>query len=256
MGGLIATRYAQRSAPSSARSSSPAPVIGGNPDYRGAARRWTRSPTCRSTPPRCRATPRSARPTRPTSWSTTGPFQRGRSRRFVAASQRVAQGGDVRPLPTLWIHGEEDPLAPLGRDPAGDRARPRRRFEEQIYPGARHEIFNEINQDEVIADVVAFLDLALGDGAPRSSVRPADRVLLAVAALGLIGADGDQLEAVGAGLEGPHDARARRGRRPTPRADADLVVEPDPARAADDDVGLLLLAVACGRARAEARARR
>ena len=30
--------------------------------------------------------------------------------------------------------------------------------EEKIYPGARHEIFNETNRDEVLGDVVAFLD--------------------------------------------------------------------------------------------------
>ena len=27
-----------------------------------------------------------------------------------------------------------------------------------LYPGARHEIFNETNRDEVTADVVAWLD--------------------------------------------------------------------------------------------------
>jgi alpha-beta hydrolase superfamily lysophospholipase len=31
------------------------------------------------------------------------------------------------------------------------------RFVERIYPGARHEVFNEINKDEVLADVTAFV---------------------------------------------------------------------------------------------------
>jgi alpha-beta hydrolase superfamily lysophospholipase len=31
----------------------------------------------------------------------------------------------------------------------------------KVYPGARHEIFNETNGDEVIGDVVAFIDAAL-----------------------------------------------------------------------------------------------
>ena len=30
-------------------------------------------------------------------------------------------------------------------------------YVERIYPGARHEIFNETNADEVLADVVAFV---------------------------------------------------------------------------------------------------
>ena len=30
-----------------------------------------------------------------------------------------------------------------------------------VYPGARHEIFNETNRDEVIADLVAWLDARL-----------------------------------------------------------------------------------------------
>jgi alpha-beta hydrolase superfamily lysophospholipase len=29
---------------------------------------------------------------------------------------------------------------------------------EKMYPGAMHEVFNETNQDEVIADVIAFID--------------------------------------------------------------------------------------------------
>ena len=36
------------------------------------------------------------------------------------------------------------------------------RFEEKIYPGAEHEIFNEINRDEVLDDVTAFLRRTLG----------------------------------------------------------------------------------------------
>ena len=31
-----------------------------------------------------------------------------------------------------------------------------------VYPGARHEVFNETNRDEVIADLVAWLDAPRG----------------------------------------------------------------------------------------------
>lgn len=61
-------------------------------------------------------------------------------------------------LPTLWIHGEEDPLAPydVTRD-AVDRLRADQILQTS-YPGAKHEIFNETNQDEVIGDMLAFID--------------------------------------------------------------------------------------------------
>ena len=64
----------------------------------------------------------------------------------------------------------------------------------------------------------------------------------AVAALGAIGADSDQLEAVVAGLEGPHRFGINANNVPAAER-ADLVVEPDVAGAADDDVGLLLFAM-------------
>ena len=34
-------------------------------------------------------------------------------------------------------------------------------FEEHVYPGAFHEVFNETNQAEVIADVIAFVQRIL-----------------------------------------------------------------------------------------------
>jgi alpha-beta hydrolase superfamily lysophospholipase len=35
------------------------------------------------------------------------------------------------------------------------------RIEEHVYPGAQHEVLNEINKDEVLNDVVGFLRGAL-----------------------------------------------------------------------------------------------
>jgi alpha-beta hydrolase superfamily lysophospholipase len=37
-------------------------------------------------------------------------------------------------------------------------------FEEHIYPEARHEVFNEINKDEGLADVVRFVQRVKGLG--------------------------------------------------------------------------------------------
>jgi alpha-beta hydrolase superfamily lysophospholipase len=36
-------------------------------------------------------------------------------------------------------------------------------LEQRIYPGARHEIFNEINRDEVLDDVIGFVQRALSE---------------------------------------------------------------------------------------------
>jgi alpha-beta hydrolase superfamily lysophospholipase len=80
---------------------------------------------------------------------------------ILAGVQAVAQGGTFGELPTLWIHGEEDALAPL--EPARTAVESIRgaRFEGKVYPQARHEIFNETNRDEVINDVIGFVGRSL-----------------------------------------------------------------------------------------------
>ena len=64
--------------------------------------------------------------------------------------------------PVLWQHGDDDRLVPM----AGSR----RLIEllvnadvtERIYPDARHEIYNETNRAEVLADTTRFMDDVLG----------------------------------------------------------------------------------------------
>ena len=72
-----------------------------------------------------------------------------------------------RDLPILLVSGDKDPV--------GDNGKGVRAVREQyasvgvtdvtctLYPGARHEIFNETNRDEVTADVIAWLDAHLPD---------------------------------------------------------------------------------------------
>ena len=68
-------------------------------------------------------------------------------------------------LPLLILIGEEDPLG--GPKSVELLARAYRRrgglsdVEVKIYPGGRHEMFNEINREEVFADLVAWLDAKL-----------------------------------------------------------------------------------------------
>ncbi|WP_243658704.1 alpha/beta hydrolase [Tamaricihabitans halophyticus] len=65
-------------------------------------------------------------------------------------------------LPALWLHGGEDELVPIAETRTGiDRVRGLG-FEEIEYPGARHEIFNETNSKQVLGDVVSFVHRVLG----------------------------------------------------------------------------------------------
>ena len=73
----------------------------------------------------------------------------------------VSFGPPLGDLPTLWLHGDADRIVPVADTRAGtDRIRGLG-FTERIYPGARHEVFNETNRDEVLADVVAFVGQVL-----------------------------------------------------------------------------------------------
>ena len=72
----------------------------------------------------------------------------------------------VRPeLPLLVVSGSEDPLAGGGQlvEALGQRYRDAGLVDVtvKLYEGARHELLNEINRDEVTSDVVAWLDAHL-----------------------------------------------------------------------------------------------
>ena len=64
-------------------------------------------------------------------------------------------------LPVLWLHGDDDELVDAADTRAGtDRVRGLG-FEEHTYIGARHELFNELNRDEVLTDVTDFVTRVL-----------------------------------------------------------------------------------------------
>ena len=68
--------------------------------------------------------------------------------------------GDL--LPALWLHGEDDEFVPPADTRTGmDRVRGLN-FDEVAYPGARHELFNETNSDEVLNDLISFVQQVLG----------------------------------------------------------------------------------------------
>jgi alpha-beta hydrolase superfamily lysophospholipase len=161
MGGLIATRYAQRFGSELSALVLSGPAVGGNPDLIGLLE-LDPIPDVPIDPAILSRDLSVGQAYADDPLVYHGPFQRETLLGFVSAIEAVDAGGNFGPLPTLWIHGEEDQLIPLVHTrPMMEKLRGER-FEEKIYPGARHEIFNETNQDEVIGDAVAFIGRSLG----------------------------------------------------------------------------------------------
>lgn len=156
MGGIIATRYAQEYGGELSALVLSGPAIGGNPALIGLLELdpipdVPIDPAILSNDPAC------GEAYAADELVYHGPFKRETLLAMGGAIEKIAAEGSVGDLPTLWIHGEQDQLAPL------EHARPAVEivkgspFEEKIYPGAQHEVFNELNKDEVIADVLAFI---------------------------------------------------------------------------------------------------
>ena len=161
MGGLIATRYAQRHRGELDALVLSGPAVGGAPELEmllglDPIPDVPIDPAILSRDPAVGQ----AYADDPLVWH--GPFKRPTLQALVTAVRAVAGGPDLGDVPTLWIHGAEDQLVPLAATrPAIERVKGPR-FEERVYEGARHEVFNETNRDEVLDDVIAFVHRALG----------------------------------------------------------------------------------------------
>ncbi|MFG3248946.1 alpha/beta hydrolase [Streptomyces sp. NPDC048187] len=157
MGGLVASRYAQRHPGELTALVLSGPVIG---DWELPRRLLALeeipdtpiSPASLSRDPAVGA----AYAADPLVWH--GPMKRPTLEAFERTLQTVAEGGDVGRLPLLWVHGEDDRLVPLPGSRLGVEPLSGGDLTERIYPGARHELFNETNRNEVFADVTRFLD--------------------------------------------------------------------------------------------------
>jgi alpha-beta hydrolase superfamily lysophospholipase len=91
-----------------------------------------------------------------------GPFKRPTVQALQDAVDRISAHGSLGALPTFWVHGSDDRLVPLEGTRTGIDAIRGDDLTERVYPGARHEVFNETNRDEILADVTAFIDRVLG----------------------------------------------------------------------------------------------
>ncbi len=86
-----------------------------------------------------------------------GPFKRPTLEALNAAMATIRDAGPITSTPVLWLHGEEDQLVPMVATREGWADLAGAGAQATSYPGARHEIFNETNKDEVLDDALAFV---------------------------------------------------------------------------------------------------
>ena len=160
MGGMIAARYGQRYGEGLAALVLSGPVIGGW-EVIPALLALDELPDIPIDPATLSRDPAVGRAYAEDPLVWHGPFKRPTLEAFAAALTRIGNEGTLGELPTLWIHGEADQLVPIAGSRAGIDAIRGSDLTERIYPEARHEVFNETNRDEVLADVMSFVDRAL-----------------------------------------------------------------------------------------------
>lgn len=156
MGGLIAARYAQRYADSLTAVVLSGPLVG---EWTAAAQLLA-LPELPDVP--LDITTLSRDPAvgeryaaDPLVWH--GPFKRPTLEAIERGLAAVQEGPSLGSLPLLWVHGEDDPLVPVTGTRSGIEHLAGGEVVEKVYPGARHEVFNETNADDVLADVTSFL---------------------------------------------------------------------------------------------------
>jgi alpha-beta hydrolase superfamily lysophospholipase len=160
MGGLIATHFAQTRGDQLSVLVLSAPAIGRNPEIE-ALITMDPLPEIPIDPDVLSRDPEVGRAYAEDDLVYHGPFKRETLQAFGVALERIAGGGKLGPYPVLWVHGSDDQLVPIEGARETLEAIRGEHFEQKIYDGARHEVFNETNRDEVIGDVVAFIGRSL-----------------------------------------------------------------------------------------------
>ena len=157
MGGLIATRYAQRHRGDREGLVLTGPAIGLGPVIEG----WLAAPEPPSDPIDVAVLSRDpavgeAYAADPLVWH--GGWKRPTLEAFVAADVAIATGPGFGDLPLLYVHGADDQLVPvqLARPVVERLAGPD--SELHVLEGARHEVFNELGKAETIEMVASFAE--------------------------------------------------------------------------------------------------
>lgn len=87
-----------------------------------------------------------------------GQYKRKLLEAEVGALDRFQEDIKKMTMPVLFLHGTDDPFVPYRRSQQAVEEMPTTSLTAHVYPGARHELFNESNQDEVIGHLVEWLD--------------------------------------------------------------------------------------------------
>lgn len=160
MGGIVSTRALQRGLASPDAWVLSGPVIGGNPAI-FALLDMDPIPEVPIDPGMLSRDPKVGEKYAADPLVYHGPLIRPTLQTLKDAVPTIAEAGPLGDVPTLFLHGEEDPLAPYAASKPAFDGLGLTNTEEKVYPGARHEILNETNKDEVLADISAFLDKTL-----------------------------------------------------------------------------------------------
>ena len=160
MGGLIATRYAQRHGDGLAGLVLSAPLVG-NPGT-GALLAMDPLPEVPIDPTVLSRDEATQRAYMEDPLVYHGGFRRVTLAAMAAALLESALDAPRLRGPVLWQHGEADELVPLEGSRRLIEVLSNAEVTERTYPGARHEIFNETNRDEVLADTTRFIAGCVG----------------------------------------------------------------------------------------------
>lgn len=155
MGGLIATRYAQRFGDELAGLALSGPAVGLSPVLAG----WLEDPP--SDP--IDGAVLSRDPAVGEAYATDplvyhGGWKRPTLKAFIAADAAIADGPGFGALPLLYVHGGDDQLVPVALAQPVVQQLAGADSEFVVIDGARHEVFNETDQAETIARVAAFAE--------------------------------------------------------------------------------------------------
>ncbi|MEA1902028.1 MAG: alpha/beta hydrolase [Actinomycetota bacterium] len=85
-----------------------------------------------------------------------GQYKRGLLEAEVVALDRFQRDIDRITMPVLLLHGTDDPFVPYERSLQAARDMPTDDVEVHVYEGARHEVLNETNRDEVMGHLTAW----------------------------------------------------------------------------------------------------
>jgi alpha-beta hydrolase superfamily lysophospholipase len=156
MGGLIATRYAQRYADALAGLVLSAPLVG-DPGT-GALLAMEPLPEIPIDPTVLSRDESVQQAYMDDPLVYHGAFKRATLAAMAGALLHAALDAPRLRGPVLWQHGEADQLVPLSGSRRLVELLVNADVSERFYPGARHEIFNETNRAEVLADTTRFID--------------------------------------------------------------------------------------------------